>query len=221
MFLEALATALAEWPVEVCEQQRELLYRHYALVREANRTTNLTRITQPADAAVQHVADSLSLLLWVRERFRDGTRVLDVGTGAGYPAVPLAVARPDWHVTAIDSTGKKVAFLQEAALALGLANFSAVHARAEHWKTDSQFDVLTLRAVASLAEGLKKCRRLPGPGGLIVFYKAARMDESEDREARRMADKLGFALIEQVEYELRDASGALPRRLWIYERIAG
>jgi 16S rRNA G527 N7-methylase RsmG len=114
------------------------LFEHYQQVVEANRSFNLTRITGPADAAVKHYADSLSLLAspWVdAER---STVVLDVGTGAGFPAAPLAIVCPRWSVLAIDGTAKKVRFVQACAEAMGLGNLEGRHARGTDFARENQ-----------------------------------------------------------------------------------
>ena len=110
-FEEALLAACSAIRLSLTEPQRELMLAHYRRVVEANRHFNLTRITSPADAAVKHYVDSLTLMAspWV-EADRSLT-VVDVGTGAGFPAVPLAIMCPQWQILAIDGTGKKARFV--------------------------------------------------------------------------------------------------------------
>ena len=151
-FADALEKTIAEWDLSISPEQMDLLFGHYVLMIEANRTTNLTRITDPVEAAVKHYGDALALLPAVGARCKKVQRVLDVGTGAGLPAIPLAVMQPDWRVTAIDGTGKKVDFLTGAIAALNIKNLRAVHARSEHWDAGEAFDIVALRAVAPLAK---------------------------------------------------------------------
>ena len=131
-FTSTLIQALDRWDLSVTPTQLEQLCAHFAAVIEANRVMNLTRITEPVEAAIKHYADSLALLLWVREDRIDVESILDIGTGAGFPAVPLAVLKPLWDITAIDGTRKKIRFLQEAAADLRLSNVKAAHAHSRH-----------------------------------------------------------------------------------------
>jgi len=130
VFDAALCRAVAALGLAVDQGQRARMYAHFRRVIEANRVFNLTRITAPADAAVQHYADSLSLLAapWIDAG--GPLTVLDVGTGAGFPAIPLAIVCCHWDITAIDGTGKKARFVAETAAALKLTNVRAGHARA-------------------------------------------------------------------------------------------
>jgi len=130
VFSTALTNAAGALGLRLEEHHLARMWRHFELVVEANRRFNLTRITAPADAALKHYADSLALLA---TRWVDSDRplsVLDVGTGAGFPAVPLAIVCERWGVMAIDGTGKKARFVAEAAAVLGLANLEARHTRA-------------------------------------------------------------------------------------------
>ena len=123
------------------------LERYLALLGEWNAVHNLTAIRDPADQVTKHLLDSLAILPWVPER----GRLLDVGTGAGLPGIPLALARPTLAVTLLDSRNKKARFCQAAIAALGLTNASVVHARAEDHCAEP-YDAIVSRAVGSLAE---------------------------------------------------------------------
>jgi 16S rRNA (guanine527-N7)-methyltransferase len=173
-FLAALAAAAEELGIAIAPDRAERMHAHFRLVEEANRAFNLTRITTPVEAAVRHYADSLSLLAlpWVRPDA--AWRVLDVGTGAGFPAVPLAIACPAWGLTAIDGTGKKVRFVAEACRTLGLPNVEAVHARAEDFAaTDARaFDLVLARAVAAADRLIDWMQPLARAGGRLVLYKS-------------------------------------------------
>jgi len=219
-FSRALRTALEPWSLTVTDQQLGLLFAHYEIMVEANRTTNLTRITEPVEAAVKHYADSLALSLWAQHAGLEDGSVLDVGTGAGFPAVPLAVTHPTWRVCAIDGTRKKIDFLMRAVSELGLTNLESVHAHADHWSTNRRFGVVCTRAVAGLARSLPFVARLAAPGGWFVAFKTPSSDEQERDEADRMAE--GCKMIREpcFEYELVAADDRLRRRLVIYRRAA-
>lgn len=142
-FKAALTVALARFNLEALrETQINQLAQHYAMLRAWNRRTNLTRIIEPDAAARLHYADSL-----FGGRFIDeASTLLDIGSGAGFPAIPLAVLRPDVQVKALEANHKKALFLREAQDALRLANFSVAAARLEAFDC-AGFDLLTSRAL--------------------------------------------------------------------------
>jgi len=134
-----------------------------------NRTYNLTSITQPAEMITHHLLDSLAI-----QRDLKGAHIADVGTGAGFPGLPLAVTNPARHFTLIDSNGKKVRFVSHAAHALGLQNVTAVHTRAEALRPDMPFDTVVARAFAPLPEMLPKVAALCGPETRVLAMKGER-----------------------------------------------
>lgn len=143
VFGAALASALRDYGVgELGEGRQAQLARHYAMLRAWNRRINLTRIIEPEEAARLHYADSL-----FGGRFVGAAQtVLDIGSGAGFPAVPLAVLHTDVQVTALEANQKKSLFLNEVKDALGLVNFAVAMARVESFDL-SAFDLLTSRAL--------------------------------------------------------------------------
>jgi len=146
----ALLEQATAWDVGLDSGTRDLLLRYLALLYEANQRVNLTRV--PAEQAVgRHLVDSLCLLAVYTPP--EGARVLDIGTGAGLPGVPLAIVRPDLQLTLLDSHGKTVQFLQEVCAVLEL-NATVVQARAEEWAHNpdarEQFDLAVARAVAKM-----------------------------------------------------------------------
>lgn len=142
-FKAALELALKDFQIEpLTEAQINKLVGHYARMTRWNRHTNLTRITAPEDAARLHYAESIFGARFLGE----ARRVLDIGSGAGFPALPLAIASPQMEVTALESNQKKSLFLHEAKDVLQIANFKVVRARIEDfdWR---EFDLLTSRAL--------------------------------------------------------------------------
>ncbi len=138
---------------------------------EQNNLFNLTAIKTPEGAALLHFADSLALCKYIPEN----AKVLDIGSGAGFPAIPLAVARPDVNVTALDSTGKRVDFINRVAEMLDLSNLTAVCARAEDVtgsKFKESFDIVTARAVAAYPILLELCIPAVKVGGSFVAMKS-------------------------------------------------
>jgi 16S rRNA (guanine527-N7)-methyltransferase len=219
-FGRALKEALARWDWPITREQLDTLGRHYLAVVETNRKFNLTRITDPREAAVKHYADSLALLLWCRAGGVMPRSVLDVGTGAGFPSVPLAVMRPDWHVTALEATRKKAHFLIEAGSAMGLQNLSVVHGHSSHWKSARVFDVVVFRALRRLDRALTENARFCGSGGWIVAYKTAALPTKEIEATHRVAARLGLKSSATFEYDLVCGEEILWRALSPFRRLA-
>ena len=141
------------------------------LLERWNRVYNLTAVRDPEAMVSRHILDSLSILPWLR-----GPRVLDVGSGAGLPGIPLALARPDLEFSLLDSNGKRTRFLQQVVTALSLANVRVIQSRAEQFR-ETPFDCITSRALAPLSDMLKWCERLCQPDGLLLAMKGARPEE--------------------------------------------
>jgi len=146
-----------------------------------NQRVNLTRITAPADIAVQHIVDSLMGLRAMDDLDPEKpVRVVDVGSGAGFPGLPLAILRPNWRFTLIEATGKVVTYLQHVVDALGLTNVTALHARVEDAgrsrELRERFDVAVARGLAALPVLLEYTLPLVAVGGRVVAYKGADAD---------------------------------------------
>ena len=160
------------------------------LLLEANEKVNLTAVRDPLGVCVLHFADCLTLLPFIPE----GARVVDVGCGGGFPSLPLAIARPDITVTALDSTEKKLRFVADAARELGLDNISTLYARAEDAGRDpalrESFDCAVSRAVAPLDVLAELCLPLVRTGGRLAAMKS-RSADGELTAARPVISKLG------------------------------
>ena len=142
------------------------LFEFLRLLEKWNRTYNLTAVRDPEQMVARHLLDSLAVLPYVR-----GPRVLDIGTGAGLPGIPLALALPETHFTLLDSNAKKTRFVTQAVHALGLANVSVVQARAEKFQPAEKFATLLARAFASIPDMLVATRHLCAPGGRWLAMK--------------------------------------------------
>jgi 16S rRNA (guanine527-N7)-methyltransferase len=217
-FDDSLAAALAPWEIPFSTEQLDLLRKHFEAVLEANRVMNLTRIVDPVEAAIKHYADSLALLCWARDSNVNARTVLDLGTGAGFPAVPLAVMRPDWSVTAVDSTGKKVDVLTRTASALSLRNLYCVHAHCAHWKTEQTFDLVVMKAFGPLQRCLQSGTPFLPPTGRLVVYKTQAQLPTERTEAAPTARKLHLRAGEPYVYELPLNDRKMDRALAVYRR---
>ena len=192
---EVLASGAAEFGVKLNDRQLDQFDKFTALLLEWNSKFNLTRITDPAEIAVKHYLDSLSLLA-VAHVPADST-VIDVGTGAGFPAVPLKIALPDLTITMLDSVRKKLAFLETAVRELGLSNVELAHGRAEDLARREthreRFDFAVSRAVAKLAVLVELCMPFCRIGGTFAAYKGPGADE-EVKAAGKAIDTLGGEL---------------------------
>ena len=186
-FAEVLREGLRSWQLAHLEDRVPAMVRFAELVERTNRELNLTRIVEPQEMAVKNFLDSLSLLLvdWPEE-----LRCLDLGTGAGFPGVPLALAREGWEITLLDSLRKRLAFLDGAAGELGLANVSTLHARAEDAGRQAQhresYDLVVSRAVASLPVLLELGTPLVKVGGVFAAYKGAEVEAELESASRAM-----------------------------------
>jgi 16S rRNA (guanine527-N7)-methyltransferase len=154
------------------------LAAYIELLAKWNRTYNLTAIREPERMVVHHVLDALAVLPFLSAATaRTEMRLLDVGSGGGVPAIPLAIARPAWHVVALDSNHKKGAFLQQAVIELALPNAEAAIARVEEYLPSAPFDVVISRAFSDLATFAQSSARHLAPGGRLVAMKGVFPDE--------------------------------------------
>ncbi len=221
-FRNALEAATADLGVLLSPTQIESCVRYAGLLLHVNSHTNLTRIVEPAQIAVKHFADSLTLFRALPD-IADGATLADVGTGAGFPGMVLKIARPDLRVTLIDSTAKRLSFLREVADMLDLRGIFLVHARAEEAGRDARhrdaYDFVTARAVAALPTLLEWCGPLVRVGGCFVALKAANVDE-EKTAAENAAVLLGLFPTGDIALTLPQTPDDEPahRRLIVYEK---
>ena len=166
--LEQLTLAL---PASACEQ----LIAYLELLVKWNRSYNLTAIRDPLAMVSHHLLDSLVVLPHLPLP-PAGARLADVASGAGLPGIPLAVARPQWHVVLIESNQKKAAFLRQAAIELALANVEVHQGRVEAWHPEERFALVISRAFAELAAFIAACRHLLIPGGSFAAMKGKKPD---------------------------------------------
>ncbi|MCH8147842.1 MAG: 16S rRNA (guanine(527)-N(7))-methyltransferase RsmG [Planctomycetes bacterium] len=217
-FEHTLSQLLDRWRIDWTSVQLGMLRAHFESLLEANSRMNLTRITNPIEAAVKHYADSLALLLWIRDRGIEVGTVLDVGSGAGFPAVPLAVMRPEWQVTALDGTAKKIGFIERVVETLRLPNLRAVHAHSAHWREGRPADVVTVRAVAKLAKCLRDTADFVAPNGWLVAYKTTDISDDELSEAQLQCGDSGFRSEPPFKYELPLKDDRLQRALQSFRK---
>ena len=167
---ELMPALLEKYIPQASAEQREKLIRYYVMLIEKNNVMNLTAITDPEGVASRHFADSLL----AAELIPEGARVIDVGTGAGFPGIPLAIMRPDIELTLLDSLNKRILFLNDVLKELGISA-RTVHARAEDGARKKElresFDIVVSRAVAELSVLAEWTLPFAKKGGLSVMYK--------------------------------------------------
>lgn len=145
---------------------------YLTLLERWNRAYNLTAVRDPEAMVIRHLLDSLSILPWLQ-----GPRVLDVGSGAGLPGIPLAMARPDCEFCLLDSNGKRTRFLIQAVAELSLTNISVVRSRVEDYQPATLFNSVVSRAFATLAEMAADAGRLCAPNGRLLAMKGVFPDD--------------------------------------------
>jgi 16S rRNA (guanine527-N7)-methyltransferase len=155
-----LSDGLAQLGIDVASDARQKLLDYLALLHKWNKVYNLTAIRDPKQMVSNHLLDSLAVLphLWPQ-------RWLDVGCGAGLPGVVLAIVRPEWSFTLLDSNSKKISFVQQASIELGLRNVEVHCGRIEEWQVTEKFDGIISRAFAETAEFVSLTRHLLADGG--------------------------------------------------------
>lgn len=183
-FADILAARGVEAQLSFTEEQLAQFTRYYELLVETNKVMNLTAITEPEEVAVKHMVDSLLAY----EDGMQGKTLVDVGTGAGFPGVPLKIYCPSLRVTLVDSLGKRLRFLEQVIDELGLKGIRCEHLRAEDAgrskKHREQYDYVTARAVARLSVLSEYCLPLAKKGGQFIALKGSRFaEEIEEGEA--------------------------------------
>ncbi|HEU4591868.1 MAG TPA: 16S rRNA (guanine(527)-N(7))-methyltransferase RsmG [Steroidobacteraceae bacterium] len=168
-----LDAGVHELGLDLDQSQLDTLWRYAHMLRERNAHVNLTSIVSPEGILTLHMLDSLS----VAPHLGDARRIIDVGTGGGFPGIPLAVAFPDRHFTLIDGTQKKIRFVAESIAALDIRNVTAIAARAESYGGERNFDVVVARAVGSLADLVRDASGLLAPRGRLLAMKGKLADE--------------------------------------------
>jgi 16S rRNA (guanine527-N7)-methyltransferase len=145
---------------------QDRLVRYVELLARWNRAYNLTAVREPVQMVTRHLLDSLAILPWIT-----ADNLLDVGTGPGLPGLPVAIARPACRVSLLDANGKKVRFLRQVVIELGLQNVEPVQARVEGFRPADPFSLVTSRAFASLPDMVARTRHLLAPGGRWLAMK--------------------------------------------------
>ena len=203
--------------VSLTDEQLSRFEKLSNLLVEQNKTMNLTAITDPDGIAVKHFADSISVL--TAAEMPQGARVLDVGTGAGFPGIPLLIMRPDLDLTMIDSTAKKLKYVENTVNELGLTA-TTLHTRAEEAGQSKEyrekFDFVCSRAVAALNVLCEYCLPFVKQNGLFIAMKGAKAQEEIDG-AKSAIKLLGGKIIAEKSFSLSDGG---ERTLVVIKKIS-
>lgn len=204
--------------IEISQRQLEQFQLYYDHLVQVNRVMNLTAITEEKEVVLKHFVDSISIMNYYT--FSDNMKVIDVGTGAGFPGIPLAIMFPQLHFTLMDSLNKRIRFLNELVSICELDNVVCYHGRAEEMGVDSNFrekyDLCVSRAVANLSVLLEYCIPFVKVGGMFVSYKSSHGEE-ELKESENAQNILSCHLKEHVTFDLPDTD--ISRCFLLFEKV--
>ncbi|MBE5914369.1 MAG: 16S rRNA (guanine(527)-N(7))-methyltransferase RsmG [Pseudobutyrivibrio ruminis] len=199
-----LKNTIIDWNLTLDDNQINQLDLFYEMLVEKNKVMNLTAITEFDEVIVKHFADSLSIGKVMPSNINT---VCDLGTGAGFPGIPMAIAYPNIQFTLIDSLNKRIKFLQEVVDALGLKNVTLIHARAEEAGRNKlyreQFDLVVSRAVANISTLSEYCLPLVKLNGYFISFKSGDI-KKEVSLSENAIQKLGGSMEEPIYFSLPD-----------------
>ena len=194
---------LKKWNLVLTEEQKNQFLTYYEMLVEKNKVMYLTSVTEFNEVVEKHFLDSISL--WTIEDLSQRKKVLDLGTGAGFPGIPLKIMFSELEITLADSLNKRILFLQEVIDALKLQNISAIHGRAEEMAKQENFresyDLCVSRAVANLSTLSEYCLPFVRIGGKFISYKSGEIEE-EQKNAKNAVFLLGGKIEKIHKFEL-------------------
>ena len=201
---------IASFPEAMDESKAEAMKRFFILLQETNAEMNLTRIDEEKEAVVKHFYDSLA----VTRLLKVSGKVADIGSGAGFPGIVLAIAFPEAHFSLVESNGKKCRFLHQAVEALDLGNVSIINARAENLREKETFDIAIARAVSDLRVLAELIAPLLQVGGRFVAMKGRNADE-ELMLAKHALKETNLSLEQEDTFELPEEMGERKNLLFV------
>lgn len=209
---------LSEFGVILEEKQIQQFIRYYEMLIEWNHVMNLTAITEYDDVMKKHFVDSLSLIK--AYDVKSQVKVIDIGTGAGFPGLALKIAYPSLQVTLLDSLNKRIQFLDAVIQELQLTGVKTIHGRAEDYAKPNtlreQYDLCVSRAVANLSTLSEYCLPFVREGGYFISYKSEKINE-EAQNAESAIKILGGKIDKQIEFYLPDSD--IYRNLFIIRKV--
>ena len=215
IFSEELENAAKQIEIELTKKQIEKFYNYMNLLLEWNEKINLTAIIEPREVILKHFVDSLTIAKYIKKN----EKLIDVGTGAGFPGIPLSIVKENTDIVLLDSLNKRINFLEEIKQNLKLKNITTIHGRAEEFGKNKKereiYDIATSRAVAPLNILLEYLLPLVKVGGKAICMKGSNIEEIEN--AKNALEILG-GKIEKIE-EITLPNSDIKRNIIIVKKV--